>query len=495
MYKWQRINALHTQGAGIRQIARVVGVSRNTVRKYLKEAGPPQFKAREYVKELDKFLEEIKIMLAKGYIGTRIYNELKDKGYQGSLASVHRYLRSIKAEDKAAKLATTRVETGPGQQMQYDWKEWRLPVDGKPVKIYLHEVVLSFSRMKFYTFSLSITTADVIRALVEAIDFFGGYAPELVIDNGKQMVITHQKDGIVRYNDEFLRFCGLHGIEPYPCANYRARTKGKVERPFYYVQEHLLRGLEVADLNELAAKLSEFQEAYNKRPHSTLGRPPEEMFAGEKGSLVKIPAVEPALLHHKEPRKVSNDGYISHDGNLYPVPMRYCLKRVWVENIYSRCLKVYDEEGALLAEFDLDLNKQTARPLHPEHETINRQYREKKLKVRSALVKKFTSAFGEDGQRYLEGLRDKNGANLYWHLAEILSYQEIYTPEDIIRAIKECLEIGSYHKNSVKRLLEQMKVASLLPAGDQINLNMPSVRIKRDLSCYALKESEVAAVS
>ena len=216
--------------------------------------------------------------------------------------------------------------------------------------------------MKFYTFSLSITTADVIRVLVEAIDFFGGYALELVIDNGKQMVITHQQDGIVRYNDEFLRFCGLYGIEPSACANYRARTKGKVERPFYYVQEHLLRGLEVGDLNEFAVKLSEFQEAYNKRPHSSLGRPPAEMFAEEKGRLLKIPAVEPALLHHKEPRKVSNDGYISHDGNLYPVPMRYCLRRVWIENIYGRRLKVYDEAGTLVTEFNLDLKKQTVVP-------------------------------------------------------------------------------------------------------------------------------------
>jgi transposase len=495
MYKWQRIKTLHTQGAGIRQIARVVGVSRNTVRKYLKEAGPPQFRAREYVKELDKYLEEIKVMLAKGYIGTRIYNELVDKGYQGSLASVHRYLRAIKEDNRTAKLATTRLETGPGKQMQYDWKEWTLLVDGKPVKIYLHEVVLSYSRMKFYTFSLSITTADVVRVLVEAIDFFGGYALELVIDNGKQMVITHQKDGIVRYNDEFLRFCGLYGIEPYPCANYRARTKGKVERPFYYVQEHLLRGLEVEDLNEFAVRLSEFQEAYNKRPHSTLGRPPEEMFAEEKGCLLQIPAIEPALLHHKEPRKVSNDGYISHDGNLYPVPMRYCLRRVWVENIYGRRLKVYDEAGTLVTEFNLDLKKQTLRPLHPEHETINRQYQEKKLKLRSALVEKFTSAFGEDGQKYLAGLRDKNGANLYWHLAEILSYQEIYTPEDITSAIKECLKIGSYHKNSIKRLLERKEIAPLSCACDPASVNMPPGKIKRDLSCYALKESEVAAVS
>ncbi len=134
MYKWQRIKALHAQGVSIRKIARTLGVSRNTVRKYLKEANPPQFKAREHEKQLDRYREEIQAMLDKGYIGTRIYKELAQKGYSGSLSSVHRFLRGFKENDKAAKLATTRVETVPGQQMQYDWKEWPLPVDGKLIK-------------------------------------------------------------------------------------------------------------------------------------------------------------------------------------------------------------------------------------------------------------------------------------------------------------------------------------------------------------------------
>lgn len=346
--------------------------------------------------------------------------------------------------------------------------------------------------MKYYAFSLSITTADVIRALAEAFVFFGGYTLELVMDNGKQMVITHRKDGIVRYNDEFLKFCGLYGIEPSACENYRPRTKGKVERPFYYVQEQLLRGLEVKSLSEFATKLKEFQDEYNQRPHSKLGRPPEQMFQEEKAHLVKIPSIEPALLQFKEPRKVSNDGYISHDGNLYPVPMRYCTKNVWIEIIYGRRMKVYDEAGTLVDECDLYLQKQTSRPVHPEHEAINRQYQEKKTKVRSALAEKFISTFGEVGRMYLEGLRDHTGANLYWHLAEILHYQNIYATEDIAAAIKECLNIGSYHKNSVKRLLEKHEIAPFSLEHDPASLNLPPVEIKRDLSCYALNESGVA---
>lgn len=127
------------------------------------------------------------------------HKELVQKGYNGSLSSVHRYLRELKENDKTAKLATTRVETGPGEQMQYDWKEWLLPVDGKLIKIYIHEVVLSCSRMKYYAFSLSITTADVIRALTEAFVFFGGYAPELVMDKW-------QADG---YHPPEGRYCPL----------------------------------------------------------------------------------------------------------------------------------------------------------------------------------------------------------------------------------------------------------------------------------------------
>jgi transposase len=172
MYRWQQVKILKAKGVGIKKIARLLKISKNTVRKYLRNPNPPQFKAREYVKELDNYQQEITEMLVKKYIGTRIHEELIKQGYQGSLSSVHRYLRGIKEEERA-QLATTRVETPPGRQMQYDWKEWKLPVGGQLIKIYLHEVVLAYSRKKYYSFSLTITAQDVIRANAEAIHFFG----------------------------------------------------------------------------------------------------------------------------------------------------------------------------------------------------------------------------------------------------------------------------------------------------------------------------------
>ncbi|RMG68091.1 MAG: IS21 family transposase, partial [Nitrospirae bacterium] len=293
MYKWQKVRVLRQKGESIKGIAKKLKISRNTVRKYLRSDAPPCFHARQYERHLDPYKEEIKGMLEKGYIGTRIYNELRGIGYEGSLSTVHRYISGIKKESKIKELATTRVETPPGKQLQYDWKEWQLPIGGSVVKVYIHEVVLSYSRKKYYCSSLSITTMDVIRAIARGVEYFGGVTDEIVIDNPRQMVITHSKGGAIRYNDEFLRFCGLYGIEPQACRPYRARTKGKAERPFYYIQEHLLRGLEVEDIAQFDRLLHEFTEKYNRRPHSELKESPEERFKIEREALRPIPHVEP----------------------------------------------------------------------------------------------------------------------------------------------------------------------------------------------------------
>jgi len=487
MYKWQQIKALRAAGRGIKSIAKKIGVSKNTVRRYLRSAEPPQFKTREYEKMLDGYGDEIKEMLIKRYIGTRIFSELSKIGYQGSLSTVHRYIHEARREEEISSKVTTRVETPPGKQMQYDWKEWDLPVCGKTLRIYLHEVVLSYSRKKYYAYSLSITARDVIRAIAEAIEFFGGVTDELVIDNPKQMVITHDREGIVRFNDEFLRFCGLYGIEPFACRNYRARTKGKAERPFYYAQEHLLRGLEVEGLAEFDSRIVEFMNEYNLRPHSTLKEPPDERFMVEKGDLRDIPFVEPTSLYDRQVANVSNDGYISWKGSLYPVSMCFALRNVWVEPVFGRLLRVYDNKGVMVAQHEVRLFDKGIRPPHPEHEEINRQYMGKRDAVRSDVVRRFIEAFDDNGRVYVEGLREKCGPNLYWHLTEIMKYTHVFPVEEVSAVIAECIGIGSYHKSSVGRLLGTKKMQKPIVLTSPMCPVIPRIDITRSLGVYRME--------
>jgi len=485
MYKWQKIKALQRQGKSIREIMRIVKVSRNTVRKYIRSSEPPEFKKRSYTKMLDEYKEEISQMLSKNYIGTRIYEELMKLGYKGSLSTVHKYISKQREEKRQQQEATTRVETGPGEQMQYDWKEWILKVGGEGIKIYLHEVILSYSRKKFYSWSLSITEQDVIRALAEAVNYFGGAAKGLLIDNAKQMVITHRRDGIVRYNDNFLKFCGLYGIEPKACKSYRARTKGKVERPFYYIQEHFLRGLEVKSLEEFDTLLSEFTETYNRREHSSLKESPEERFKREKDLLIPPLEIEPGVLFELNLRKVSNDGYISWKGNFYPVPMKFCLREVKIESIFGRIIRIYDMEGNEISKHWINPVAKGIRPIHPEHEQLNKAYMEKRKKICSKVVNHFIEAFGDIGKRFLKGLREHRGANTYWHISEILACRQLYKREDIKDAIKQCDDIGAYHKNSVIRLLEGKQLKPMYNSSSISLSHLSGKRIKRDLSVYA----------
>lgn len=449
MYLWQQVKALNSQGLRIRQIAKKLRISRNTVKKYLRSEDSPRFHGVERVKMADQYVDNIQEMIEKGFIGTRIYEELKEMGFSGSLSTVERAVQSLRKDKERREKVTTRVETQPGRQMQYDWKQWGLVVDGKAVTVYIHETVLGYSRKKHYTFSLSITTADVIRAIHEGLIFYGGVPVELVMDNARQMVITHERSGAVLYNESFLKFMGLMGMDVNACVNYRARTKGKVERPFYHLQEHLLRGCEVKDLSEFDRRLSQYTEKVNAMVHSTTKEVPDERFKRE--TLRPLPAVDAALIYPRETRVVSNDGYLSWSGSHYPLPMNLALRRVLVEPVFGRAIRIYDEKGNIAATQMLSLTK-GYRPLHPEHEEINRQIREKKESKKSAIVKTFTETFPSCGT-YLEELKKVHGPNFYAHLKEIVSYTDLYPVSEVSSVINECMSMGAYHKNTVKRLL------------------------------------------
>ena len=478
MYQWSQVKLLKENGYSIKQIVKELKISRNTVRKYLRDKKPPQFQSRVYHKKILDYEKEIQEMKNKGFIGTRIYAELQKLGFEGSLSVVHRYLQ--KQERRKETKVTTRVETAPGKQMQYDWKEWLLPVDGQLVKIYIHDLILSNSRKKYFTYSLSIKSNDIIRAIKQGVEYFGGSAEQLVIDNPKQMVIVHKPTGFVRYNDDFMKFCTLYGIQPSACKYYRARTKGKVERPFFFVQEHLLRGLEVNSLAEFDKALEDFMSFYNSRVHSTLEESPDKLFELEKNHLRALPLIE--QLFNYELRKVSNDGYVACNGNHYPVPMSLSLQTVKTEIIFGRTLRVYNTKGELACEHKLNPIKSKQKPLHPEHQVINQQITDKKEGAKLKLTKKFVNIFSDIGEQYLEKLKEEHSGNVYWHVSEILSYLDYYPVEQIKEVLSFCLKAGGYHKNNVKRLLNHKPMTIVEPT--LFNLSIETVNINRPLSEY-----------
>ena len=111
------------KGAGhsIREIARELDISRNTVRRYLKSPEAMRLKPRPPRRsELDPYTEYIDHRMAEGLENcVALHREIKARGYQGCYSMVVQYVRPWRRQRQPE--ATMRLETGPGEQAQVDW--------------------------------------------------------------------------------------------------------------------------------------------------------------------------------------------------------------------------------------------------------------------------------------------------------------------------------------------------------------------------------------
>ncbi|WP_041437873.1 Mu transposase domain-containing protein [Thermodesulfobium narugense] len=163
---------------GTRKIAKILGVSRNTVKRALKSETYPSYERGKMVyKELEPFHEFIKeAFIFKRQRVSVIISNLKSKGYNGSSIAVYRYINEHFKELK--KDISTKTyepyETSPGEQMQYDWSEYTVSFGLEKIKVYLHSLIFGYSRKKFLDVSLNITQGTIFTILQESFKEAGG---------------------------------------------------------------------------------------------------------------------------------------------------------------------------------------------------------------------------------------------------------------------------------------------------------------------------------
>lgn len=482
---WKEVREMYYQEKlSMRIIAKKLRLSRNTVSRYINSDEEPKYnREKEITYKLEKYDVLIKELMSKKLIGTVIYERLKEVGYEGSLITLYRYLKKLGW--KEAKGKTTRFETNAGEQMQYDWKDWKIKIGEKEFPIYIHCLILSYSRMKYYTVSFDKSSESVLRAILGGMEYFKGYCSELLIDNAKSMILNHnRKLRGVEYSEDFLLFTVKYNIRPVACLPYRPMTKGKVERPFYYLEEHLLKDLNIKAIEELEIKLREFTERVNGNFHRSLNRSPREAYIDESPYLIPFKNINLSGIFIKETRNVSNDGFVSCKSNYYAVPMKYCNKKVFIENVMGKTLNIYGENLELLKSYPMEIAKKNYRMVHQEHIIINNKTSEKKMKIHSDTIKTFITLLGEPGKTFIEGLYGKVGFNSYYHVLTLLEYVEIYGIENVLDAILLCIEINSYHKNSVKTFLKQA-----IPETPYIPpkwIDLPGQKIRCDLNQYKI---------
>jgi transposase len=325
---------LHRQGLSVSAIARQLERDRKTVRKYIERGlDPPAYGPRHprstVVTPFAPYLRE-RIAAFPELTGSRLLREIKELGYTGGYTAVKDFLRIVRP--KALQAFERRFETPPGKQAQVDFAYFRTAFTDEPSAeriVWLFSLVLGHSRIMWGRFVAHQDLQTVLRCHITAFEALGGVPAEILYDRMKTAVLGEVDDQGIAYNRKLLDLAAHYRFLPKACPPYRAKTKGKVERPFRYVREDFFLGRSFRNLEDLNAQFRHWLDTVaNLRRHATTGRIVLEHFAEEKPYLKALPTM-PFNVVLTLDRRVTREGMVSVGGNLYSVPD--CTRRRVVE--------------------------------------------------------------------------------------------------------------------------------------------------------------------
>ena len=326
--QFMNIKELKTEGHSIRAISRMTGQHRNTISKVLAGEHNMIFNKPHRASKLDPYKTYLKERFeTTGLSAIRLFDEIKPMGYKGSLATLRRYLATLKPIFERLNKLTVRFETPAGKQAQVDWTycgQHKQTNRGK-VSVYAFVMILSYSRMMFVHFTNSMKLPELLNCHKLAFEYFNGWTHCILYDNMKQVKISRNK-----WNEGFLDFVNHYGIVPKTHQVYRPRTKGKVERVMTYLKDNFLKAREFSSMDELNSRvLSWLNKTANNRIHATTGQKPIDLFAKEQLNCLK--SIKPYHIHQQVQRKVNYESMLHFQGSRYSVPPEYAGKTVNVD--------------------------------------------------------------------------------------------------------------------------------------------------------------------
>ena len=287
------------QDVSLSAAARQLGVHRTTVHRWidagLLDTDTDRIQARYTPRpQVPTKLDPFKPLLAERLrdfpelTAVRLLAEVQAAGYRGGYSQLRDYVRLLRPAPVPEPVV--RFETPPGQQAQVDFAHCRLPWGVR----YALVVVLGASRLLWVQFYPRQDLRTLITGLETCFGTWGGVPRELLFDQMRSVLTRDDRlaGGGLLHNLEFLRFCRHYDTKIRVCRPYRAKTKGKVERPIRYLRESFLYGrtfLGDADLNAQAAHW--LATVANARVHGTTKAVPAERFATEEqATLQALPA-------------------------------------------------------------------------------------------------------------------------------------------------------------------------------------------------------------
>jgi len=453
----EAILALREQGRALREISRALKVSRNTVRRALRQPQPKPPQEHQHQAIIERLPELYR--RCKGN-GVRIREVFKDE-YDIDIAysTLTRLLREHELREPKRRSGIYRFE--PGQETQHDTSPHRLELGGKPVTAQCASLVLAYCRMLFIQYYPAFTRFEAKTFLTEAFRFFDGACPRCTIDNTSVLVAGGSgPDAIIA--PEMVAFGELFGVVFIPHAIRHSDRKGRVERPFAYVENNFLAGRTFQDWADLNARARAWCEQYaNAKPKRSLGMSPQAAYVMEKTHLPPLPSHIPAVtqIHY---RVVDTQGYVHLDTNRYSVPQRLLGKKVDVHKRPEQVLVFC--AGQRVAE-------------HPR--LVGKRYTDHLIKAHHPSLQRGRTPKGPSPQeqvlsgrapvldQYVAALKKRAPGRGVTKLRRLLELKRSYPAGPFLEAVEQALKYGLFDLTRLERLILERVAGDFFNLGEE----------------------------
>jgi transposase len=340
----------------IREIARRTGLSRNTIKKYLR-AGivEPQFQSLDRPSKLDPFAEKLTGWLVTEQRKSRkerrtakqMHADLVQLGFDGSYERVASFVREWKGERQRATHTTGRgtfvpLVFQPGEAFQFDWSEDWASVGGERIKLQVAHIKLSHSRAFLVRAYLLQTHEMLFDAHWHGFRVFEGVPSRGIYDNMKTAV---DRIGVGKKRDVNARFLSMtshYVFEPEFCNPAAGWEKGQVEKNVRDARHRLWQVMPAfPDLEALNHWLEErCKVLWAETAHGTLPGSIADIWEAEKAALMQLPTAFDGFVELS--KRVSPTCLITFDRNRYSVPASFANR--------PASLRIYPERLVIVAE-------------------------------------------------------------------------------------------------------------------------------------------------
>ncbi len=460
---------LHQQNTGLREISRVLHLSRNTVRGILREPQSAVNAPKADNEATQQQLTEV-YARAKGN-AVRMAQILADEyKLHPPYSTLTRWVRQAELRQPPKRSGEYHFE--PAQEMQHDTSPHKMEVAGKSITAQCAGLTLAYSRRLFIWYYPRFTRFEAKDFLLRAAQFMDGTCPLCVIDNTSVILAGGAGPDAV-FAPEMAAFARALGFKFMAHRVNDPDRKARIERPFAWVEDNFLPGRSFSSFDDLNAQALKWcVEVANAKPKRSLGMAPEVAYVMEKPYLTSLSIVLPAVYEVFE-RVVDLYGFVSVDTNRYSTPERLVSKTVTVYKHYASIEIHY--KRTLVASHPRLVGVRDARSTLPGHHTIpKRTPRQPSLQAQllcgqSPVLDAYVTAL----------IKHLNGRGTR-ALNRLLQIKRTYPAQPFLVALEQALKYGLFDLTRLESLVLRHVAGDFFALGESSPDNLPNEQNDKD---------------